>query len=162
MVYGYISSGCEWEKHGFWMCSGVWKVVEHITEPTGIRLTLILGGLTVACGLWALWPKLVPSSVGIPQTVRDTLPLREQTLEPISAPGLPELPTTSSVKPLFSGPLNLNSATREQVEALPGVGPVLAGRILAARPYRTLADLDAVKGVGETTLKRLEPFLTFR
>ena len=94
--------------------------------------------------------------------VRDTLPLREQTLEPVPAPGLPVLPTTSSVKPLFSGPLNLNSATREQIEALPGVGPVLAGRILAARPYRTLADLDAVKGVGETTLKRLEPYLVFR
>ena len=125
------------------------------------QLTLVLGGLTVACGLWALWPKLSPSSAGVPQTVRDTLPLREQTLEPTVA-GLPQLPTTSSITPLFSGPLNLNTATREQIEALPGVGPVLAGRILAGKPYRSLADLDAVKGVGKTTLKRLEPFLVFR
>ncbi len=125
------------------------------------QLTWTLMGLTAVCGLWALWPKLAPSSAGVPQTVRETLPLREQVLEPISA-GLPQLPTTSSVTPLFSGPLDLNTATREQIEALPGVGPVLAGRILLGKPYRSLADLDAVKGVGNTTLKRLAPFLVFR
>ncbi len=124
------------------------------------QLTFVLGGLTVVCGLWALWPKLLPSSAGIPQTVRQTLPLREQALEPVTT-GLPVLPTTSSVKPLFSGPLDLNVASREQIEALPGVGPVLAGRILAGKPYRSIADLDAVKGVGKTTLKRLEPYLVF-
>lgn len=51
--------------------------------------------------------------------------------------------------------LPLNSASRSQLEALPGIGPALAGRILAGRPYRRVEDLDRVKGIGPATLARL-------
>lgn len=73
----------------------------------------------------------------------------------------PVYPTTSSIQPLISGKLNLNSATLEQLEALPDVGPVLAKRLLEGKPYRSLADLDRVKGVGKSTLEKLAPLVTF-
>ena len=57
-----------------------------------------------------------------------------------------------------------NSATVSQLESLPGVGPALASRIVEARaqsPFRNLADLDRVKGIGPAKLEKLGPHLQF-
>lgn len=55
--------------------------------------------------------------------------------------------------------LSLNRATRAQLEGLPGIGPTLAGRIVAGRPYARVEDLDAVKGIGPATLRRVAPLV---
>lgn len=55
--------------------------------------------------------------------------------------------------------LHLNTATQAELESLPKVGPTLAARIRAGRPYRDLDDLDRVKGVGPATLRVLAPFV---
>ena len=49
--------------------------------------------------------------------------------------------------------VNLNTAPQGELEALPGIGPALARRIVEARPFRSVEDLDRVKGIGP---KRLE------
>ena len=55
--------------------------------------------------------------------------------------------------------VDLNHASAEALEALPGIGPTLAGRIVADRaargPFRRTADLDRVRGVGPALLRRL-------
>ena len=57
------------------------------------------------------------------------------------------------------GKVNLNSASEADLEELPGIGPVLAGRIVAYReshgPFRSVAELDAVSGVGPAVLANL-------
>ena len=81
--------------------------------------------------------------------------------------GVAEAPSDSG-PPLITpnAPLDINRATRDELLALPRVGPVLAGRILALRDslgrFEAPEDLLAVKGVGERTLARLRPLLRFR
>ena len=57
--------------------------------------------------------------------------------------------------------INPNNAARDELMKLPGVGEVTANRIIEARPFAKLEDLDAVDGIGKQTLLRLEPFLMF-
>lgn len=57
------------------------------------------------------------------------------------------------------GLLAVNTATAAELEAIPGVGPVLAGRIVAHReergPFATIEDLLGVSGIGERVLESL-------
>jgi len=59
-------------------------------------------------------------------------------------------------------PINVNTATVEQLQQLPGIGPVTAQYIVAARrdkPFTSVADLDRVKGIGPKTLDKIRPFV---
>ncbi|MBI5472675.1 MAG: helix-hairpin-helix domain-containing protein [Ignavibacteriae bacterium] len=57
--------------------------------------------------------------------------------------------------------ININTATREQLELLPGIGPALADRILVYRKsigrFRSVDQLLNVKGIGKKSLARLRP-----
>ena len=59
-----------------------------------------------------------------------------------------------------------NTATADELDRLPSVGPALAERIVERRtshgPYRTLADLDSVPGVGPALLLKAGPHLALR
>ena len=56
-------------------------------------------------------------------------------------------------------PVEVNTATEDQLQSLRGIGPAMAARILAERsraPFRSLADFDErVKGIGPASLRRL-------
>ncbi len=58
--------------------------------------------------------------------------------------------------------LDLNNATQAELDALPGVGPALAARIVAKRDslhgFGNLDDLKKVRGIGPATLEKLRPF----
>ena len=60
--------------------------------------------------------------------------------------------------------LNLNTATPAELEALPGIGPALAKRIVEYReahgPFATVDDLLAVSGIGPAKLAQLRPYVT--
>lgn len=56
--------------------------------------------------------------------------------------------------------INVNAATAEQLQLLPRVGPVVAERIVAARPFASVDDLRRVRGIGEKTLDNLRPLVS--
>jgi competence protein ComEA len=57
--------------------------------------------------------------------------------------------------------INVNTASASELENLPGVGPKMAAKIIAGRPYSSMNDLDKVKGIGPSMLKKLEPRVKF-
>ena len=65
--------------------------------------------------------------------------------------------------PVFNYPLDLNQATKEELESLPGIGPGKAEDILTYRetfgPFTSLDELLEVEGIGQKTLDSLREFL---
>jgi len=64
-----------------------------------------------------------------------------------------------------SGVVNVNTATAQQLELLPRVGPSVAARIVEQRKasggrFNSLDDLMLVQGIGEKSLAALKPYLT--
>jgi competence protein ComEA len=58
--------------------------------------------------------------------------------------------------------LDANSVPPEVLMTLPGLGPALSARIVEARPYLSIDDLDRrVRGIGPATVARIKPFLRF-
>jgi competence ComEA-like helix-hairpin-helix protein len=65
------------------------------------------------------------------------------------------------------GPININTASPDQLaSAVPGIGPVLAERIVAHReehgPFATVGDLVAVRGISPNLLEKIGPYLSVR
>ncbi|MGI0485639.1 helix-hairpin-helix domain-containing protein [Pantanalinema rosaneae CENA516] len=88
--------------------------------------------------------------------------VRRATTRPQQAANRTTVPAQRS--PHSNPRVNLNTATQAELEALPGVGPSLAKRIIAARqrqPFRSLADLDRVSGVGPKLLTKLKDHVTW-
>jgi hypothetical protein len=70
-------------------------------------------------------------------------------------------PTTrqTETKAPPAGTVNLNTASQAELEALPGVGPVTAKKIIAGRPYTSVADLSKV-GVPKSTIDKISSNVT--
>ena len=51
--------------------------------------------------------------------------------------------------------VDINSASAKTLLTLPGIGPILADRIIAGRPYENVADVLQLQGIGETVFSRL-------
>lgn len=71
-----------------------------------------------------------------------------------------ELAIASGTTKLTTGSkINPNTAARDELMLLPGVGEVTANRIIQARPFQKPEDLLNVEGIGPKTLERIKPFL---
>jgi competence protein ComEA len=63
----------------------------------------------------------------------------------------------------LQGQLNMNTATEQQWQLLPGIGPATAAKIVAyrqRRPFRSLPQLMRIKGIGRKTFARIRPYLS--
>ena len=84
---------------------------------------------------------------------------------PGQAPGAPPVtaPGPAAGEP-EGGPVNVNTATADQLETLPGIGPVLAQRIIDFRekngPFTSVDQLEDVSGIGPVTMEGLRDLVT--
>lgn len=125
-----------------------------MTHPSGPRPRITARGipdthalavllLAAALGVGTALPLLGPGGSGFPQ------------------PRAPEkaAPTPTRSQSSIAGTLNLNTADTETLQALPGIGPALAGRIVAYRlehgPFQTVQDLLQVPGIGPKRWERI-------
>ena len=78
----------------------------------------------------------------------------------VRAWGAPTMGAIADVEPLR---LDVNSASADELELLPSVGPALAAKIVADRaargPFKCVADLDRVSGIGPATLEEIAPYV---
>ncbi len=77
----------------------------------------------------------------------------------IGVPGVDDVGATSDLSKV-----NINTATAEQLDTLPGVGPAIAQRIIEFREahggFVSVADLQSVSGIGPTIMSKLEDLVT--
>lgn len=76
---------------------------------------------------------------------------------------MPARPETLSENETRAGRININEASREELETLPGVGPALAGRVVEHRarygPFRRAEHLLMVRGFSDTRFRQLRPLI---
>ena len=88
---------------------------------------------------------------------------------PTTGPGTPTataLPPPTTAAPASAGKVNINTASAAELDKLlPGIGPVLAGRIVEYRtnngPFKTLDDLRKVSGLTKAVVDKIKDLITF-
>jgi competence ComEA-like helix-hairpin-helix protein len=110
-----------------------------------------------------------PFSVFVAEkTSRSRATPRTNTLSRISATP-PLSPSATTVRPtepkqshakekIELGRIDINTATEKELKMIPGVGAVMAARIIGARPFRSADDLKKVNGIGDKKYAKIRPY----
>ena len=103
----------------------------------------------------------VPAEKGRPRATPTSPSIRSSTPKP-TAPippddsGEPRKSHAKEKTPL--GKIDINTATEKELTTVPGIGHVMAARIIAARPFQSADDLKRVSGIGDKKYARIRPY----
>jgi competence protein ComEA len=94
------------------------------------------------------------------KTVTPSAPSAPPKEVPAKATKAVEKASTSATKLAPGQKVNINTATKEQLDVLPGIGPVKAQAIMDGRPYKKTEDVMKVKGIKEGEFKKIKDLIT--
>jgi len=117
-------------------------------------LLFVTGAFVAGLGI-RLYQETFPSTPSFDYTAADSA------FAALSSAGSTELEPEATAEP--AGPLDLNTATKHQLVALPGIGEVLAERIIRHRedygPFKSIEELRSIKGISKRSLEKLKPLV---
>ena len=126
-----------------------------ITRQEGLAVLVLTGLFLTGLGVRHVQEQRVPP-VAVDSLVARTAAPADSTARPSAGPGAPTP----------DDPVRLNSASRERLRALDGIGPALSERIVeyrsTQRPFQRVRELRRVRGIGPKTLADLRPVVTVR
>ena len=76
----------------------------------------------------------------------------------IASNSLVEGKKSRSKENIEPGKVDINTATEKEMRMIPGIGPVMAVRIIAARPFRSADELKKVSGIGDKKYAQIRPY----
>ena len=76
----------------------------------------------------------------------------------IAPSGTPKPNTSRPKEKTPLGKIDINTATEKELTTVPGIGHVMAARIIAARPFRSADDLRRVSGIGDKKYAQIRPY----
>jgi competence ComEA-like helix-hairpin-helix protein len=138
-----------------------WLQEHHEGVTVGLLLSLVFATILGAVLLRVKRPTPAPI------VIQSLTPLLTSTGGPGATPILPTaVPDTISTG-LLASPgyrININTASASELETLPGIGPVLAQRVVEYRqsngPFRTPEDIKDVKGIGDGIFAEIKDSIT--
>ena len=128
------------------------------TEDSDLGEQLIAHGLARIFGTPATPPGVVSSAVESKKLAQLENTAKEQQVGGWGINAERQETTPAPSMSPMSHKLDVNAATKKELESLPGIGPVMAARIIEARPMKSADDLRRVNGIGKKKYEAIRPF----